>query len=253
MMLLLPVAAARGITAPADTPALSVLRAGGGSSGGGSSGGGGGSSGGGGTHGTHRHPSGTASGNPIAALIPIILFLTVSSGSVILYRLKLSTYARNTKRLMAMLQKKDNAWKYKHIQKQVKDTYFVVQNAWTNLDMQPAKPYMSEELYESFNTKISWLIYKKQHNVLRRIRLREAIPVSVHDDENDAQDFVWFHIKGSMIDYTINTETNARIDGSTSASSFVEFWQFVRRDGRWVLNRILQKDEAQSIVFTTQE
>ena len=180
-------------------------------------------------------------------------FLLIGSATTIVYRLRLSKYARNTKRLMRLLQKKDSAWKYKHIQKQVRSTYFSIQKAWTNLDMKPTQALMSDELYESFQTKLSWLKYKSQKNVLKHVRLLEAIPVAVYDDRDDSLDFVWFYIKGRMIDYTIDTETNAKIDGSTFPERFAEYWQFVRtNDDRWVLNRILQEDEADEIVFTTE-
>ena len=54
-----------------------------------------------------------------------------------------------------------------------------------------------------------------------------------------------------MIDYTVNTETNMRTDGATTPKSFGEYWQFTRKEkGVWVLNMILQEDEADNIAFT---
>ena len=52
-----------------------------------------------------------------------------------------------------------------------------------------------------------------------------------------------------MVDYTINTETQLKISGSTYPASFVEYWQFIRKENTWVLNEILQKDEADKIPF----
>ena len=149
------------------------------------------------------------------------------------------------------MQKKDSAWKYKHIQKQVRNTYFAVQRAWTNSDMHPAKSYMSDSLYQSFQSKLSWMQYREQRNVLKHIRLLEAIPVAVHDEQDDSLDFVWFYIKGSMVDYTVDLHTNERLDGSVFPEHFCEYWQFTRTaDERWVLNEILQEDEADQITFT---
>ena len=74
--------------------------------------------------------------------------------------------------------------------------------------------------------------------------------MSVYDSDNDREDYVWFYIKGKMVDYIIDTETNLKISGNTTAQSFVEYWQFIRNeDGAWVLNKILQKDEANEIIF----
>ena len=172
-------------------------------------------------------------------------------GAAIVYRLRLSKYARNTKKLLGMLERKDSAWKYKNIQRQVKTTYFAVQKAWTAMDLTPAKVYMSAELLDNFKTKLSWMEYKHQRNILKKIKLRDAVPVALHDAPDDTKDHVWFYIKGKMVDYTIDTDTGAITDGSTTANSFEEYWQFTRTGGGgWVLNKILQKDESDQIPFS---
>jgi predicted lipid-binding transport protein (Tim44 family) len=135
----------------------------------------------------------------------------------------------------------------------VRTTYFAVQKAWSNLDMTPAKRYMSESLFDNFQTQLNWMKLKDQRNILKKVKLKEAIPVSLYDSEDDTQDLVWFYIKGRMIDYTIDTKTNMKIDGSSVAEGFCEYWQFVRREGNtWVLNRVLQKDEGDQIAFTAE-
>ena len=52
-----------------------------------------------------------------------------------------------------------------------------------------------------------------------------------------------------MVDYIINTETNEKIEGNDYSKSFVEFWKFVKKDEKWVLAKILQKDEENLIKF----
>lgn len=231
-----------------------LLRAGGG---GGSGGGGGGGSGGSGG-GSGGHTGGDAGGDAQDSEGSIFydiafyfFFVFVAFGTSIMFGIKLSRSARNSKKLMKMLQNKDGAWIYKDVEKQVKQTYHIVQKCWTNMDMSPAKAYMSEELYESFNTKLNWMAYKNQRNVLKMIRLIDAQPVSVYDNKDDSLDHIWFYIEGSMIDYTVDTLTNAKISGNIYPESFVEYWQFTRESNRrWVLNKILQKDQEDQIVFS---
>ena len=82
--------------------------------------------------------------------------------------------------------------------------------------------------------------------------IRELInlkPISIYDDEDDSKDLIWFYIKGKMVDYIINTETNEKIEGNDYSKSFVEFWKFVKKDNKWVLAKILQKDEENLIKF----
>lgn len=228
------------------------LRAGGGGSAGGSGGsgggGGGGSSGGSGVSGTRP---GRIYGSPFSFL-PFLVFLFIGAfGGALLYRFRLSKYARNTKRLLLMLEKKDSAWKYKNLQKQIKEIYFKVQKSWSNGSMRPAMAFMSEELYNNHQHQLDLMAKEKKRNVLKRIRLIEAKPVAVHDSEDDALDHVWFYVKGRMVDYIVDTDTGVRIKGSNRAKVFEEYWQ-LRRTGKklWVLHKILQKDQGDMIAFT---
>lgn len=151
---------------------------------------------------------------------------------------------------MKQMMQSDNAWKYQDISVTVTDVFMSVQTAWSNMDMTPAAQYMSNELYDSFQTKLNWMDYRNQRNVLENIRLIKALPVAVHDDADNTRDYIWFYIKGKMVDYTIDTDTQLKVSGSTSSSSFIEYWQFTRRDDNWVLSKILQKNEADQIPFT---
>lgn len=184
--------------------------------------------------------------------MPLGAFILISSAAAIAYRFRLSKYARNTKKLLAMLERKDSAWKYKNILRQVKTTYFAVQKGWTAMDLSICKKYMTASLIENFHTKLSWMQYQRRKNVLKKVKLSDAIPVALNDDPDDSKDYVWFYIKGRMIDYTVDTDTGAVVEGTTLPGSFEEYWQFTRiAGGGWVLNQILQTDEADQIPFST--
>ena len=222
-----------------------LLRAGGGSSGGG----GGGSSGGGGSH-SHSHSSGSdREPTLLETVIGFILFPFVLFSSSIIFYIQLSKRSRKAKKLMKQMKKSDGAWKYKDVSADVKESFLAIQAAWTDMDMSQASRYMTEELRESFQTKLNWMKYKNQKNVLEKIRLVKALPVALHDDPDNSRDFIWFYIKGNMIDYTIDTSTQEIIEGHTFPSSFVEYWQFIRKEDRWVLSKILQDDEEDQIPF----
>ena len=218
------------------------LRAGGGSSGG--SGGSGGSG-----HSSNNHRS-SYDNNPIVNILNTITSLIILfMGSIILY-FRVLRSAINSKRYLKLLGKKDVSWNYKNIEKQVIATFYSVQESWTNMDMEPSKENMSKKLYDSFVIKLNHMEVCNKRNVLKKIKLIDIKPVSIYDDEDDEKDYVWFYIKGSMADYTINTETNEKIEGTEYPTRFVEFWEFTRKGkDKWVLNKIKQKDEADSIIF----
>ena len=236
------------ISAFADNEAfpdtVAPLRAGGGGSGGG---GGGGSSGG--SSGGTRGYRGSRYYNPFSWVIHIIMLPFALGGSIV-FALRLSKRARKSKKLMKEIAKSDNAWKFKDIEAYVKEGFYKIQVAWSEGDMLPAREYMSKELYDSFQTKLRWMRLRSEQNVIRDIKLIDALPVSVQDSSDNSMDHIWFYIKAKMIDYTINTETNAKVEGSTAPTKFVEYWQFVREDDCWVLNKILQEDESDRIAFT---
>lgn len=150
---------------------------------------------------------------------------------------------------MKQLMESDNAWKYKDICATIENSFFIIQTAWREMDMTPAAEYMSGDLFQNFQTKLNWMAFKNQKNILENIRLVKALPVAVYDDIDNSRDFIWFFIKGKMVDYTIDTETQQKTDGSTHPTAFVEYWKYIRRDNRWVLDQILQKDETDKIPF----
>ena len=255
-MILLTMCLTPVVSAQVESPGeASFLRAGGG---GGGSGGGGGGSGGSGSSSGSSGSSGYGGGyygfrerhSVLGDILAYVVFGVMLSGSAVIFRFKLSKSARNSRKLMRMLDNTDSAWKYKNILPQVKETFFAVQRAWASLDMEGAKDYISEEIYDNFQTKLNWMKYRKQQNILENIRLIEIVPVSVYDNQDDSLDHVWFFIKGRMIDYIIDTESGEKISGNDLPEKFVEYWKFTRKEnGKWVLDKILQEDEKDKIVF----
>lgn len=223
---------------------------GGGSSGGGSSSGGSSSSSS-SSSGSHSHAQSNSNSNPIVTIFQYIMFSIVAGFSAIVFRFRLKKAKRNSKKLMDLLDDKDAMWKYKKIQKQVETAYYKIQKAWGDQDMTQAKDWIEEEYYQTLQTKIEWMKIRNQKNVLKKISLLEAIPVSVQDDPDNTKDCVWYYIRGSMIDYTVDTTTNLIVEGKNAKTIFVEYWKFVRDEeaARWKLAQILQADEKDKIVF----
>ena len=228
---------------PLDENITYSLRAGGGSSGGGSSGGGGRTS-------SRNGSTSSSQSNPISKLISYFFITITILGSCIVFYFKVLKSAINSKRYLRILGKKEISWKYKSIERQAIETYYSVQESWTKMDMTDSKKYMSEDLYDSFIVKLNFMEMNNKRNVLKKIKLRDIKPVSIYDDENDDKDYVWFYIKGSMIDYIINTETNEVLEGKTYPTSFIEFWKFTRKGkDKWILTKIKQQEEANTIEF----
>ena len=218
---------------------ITILRAGGGSSSRSHSSSGGSSS---------RHYGSRGYSSPLSTIISAIVFMLIIFASTIILYFKVLRASFNSKRYLRLLDNKDITWKYKTIEKRVIETFYIVEEAWTNNDMVKAKDYMDKDLYENFKSKLEWMDINNRRNILKKIRLVNLKPVSVYDDKDDNKDLIWFYIKGKMIDYIVDTKTKSIVSGTTKNKSFVEFWKFVKNDNNeWVLSEILQEDESKKI------
>ena len=216
--------------------------------GGGSSSSGGGSSASGGT--SHSSSSHKESDNSNANPIVTIFFILISGFSGIIFKVKIIKSKIHSKQLMKILDNKDEAWKYKNVQQQVEKAYFILQKAWTDQELDKAREYMSKSLYDRFQSKLEWMQIKKQKNILKKISLIDAVPISINDDEDDSKDYIWYYIKGSMVDYTIDVDTKEIVDGKNAKTRFIEYWKFCRKDkSKWILCEILQEDEIDKRIF----
>ena len=220
-------------------------RAGGGhSSSGGSSGGY--SSGGSSSH-TAGRGSRESSTSPFFSIISIIMsglsLVVITSSSAILIEYKITKAKIKTRRKF-----KATTWKYKEVEQRVMNAYFTIEKSWAKGDMSNAKSYMDQYLYNRFVIKLNWQEMQHKKNILKRISLIDAAPIALSDDEDNSKDFLWVYIHGRMVDYTIDTETNKKIEGSYQTTSFIEFWQFRKNDKEeWVLCKIFQKEEFDKI------
>lgn len=210
-------------------------------------GGGGGSSGGsGGSSGSHTSSHSSSSSNdPLSRIFGILTFVIVSSSSIIVMRVKITKYRYNARKDF-----KDTDWNYKELVKRVEKTYFILQKAWTKNDIKLAKGYLTKELYENYKSKLEWMELGHKKNILKKIKLLNVYPISVSDEKGNKNDKVYMYIKGKMVDYTINTNTNEVIEGNGISKSFIEYWLFVKnRNGEWVLSKIYQYDELDVIPY----
>jgi len=136
----------------------------------------------------------------------------------------------------------DSSWELANIKARVEVSFFKVQEAWMKRDQEIAKDYVSERLYQKHKAQTDLLIAQNRKNMLENINLAETKVVEVVDYKDDSRDRFWVHIKGSMVDYTIDTNSGSVVSGDKSESeAFAELWKYVRGPKGWVLDEIDQK------------
>ena len=215
--------------------------------GGGSSGGSGGSSGGSSSH-SSGHSRGTSS--PITSLVYEGAFLLMAGAGGIIFAVHLHRKHSASRALLKQIDDLDYHWNEAVLDERVEKTYYAVQRAWSDMDLDTLRAYLSTRLYGRWQVKLAFMEMNHEQNILQDIRLLKHKVVGVGDRQDDEQDFCWYYIKGRMVDYTIDTCNNQLIQGSTKPSSFEEYWRFQRQCGVFVLDEVLQKDEISLDQFT---
>jgi preprotein translocase subunit SecG len=149
--------------------------------------------------------------------------------------------------LLGIIAKSDPVWNRNFIRARVEDIYFAVQDAWTKRKPELAKEYMSERIYKKHKRQIDGMIEDGFINKLERINLEDMKIIGVFDSSNDDEDRLKVIIYGGMIDYMLDETTNKITSGTRDYESFIEIWNFVRKNNTWVLDEIEQTVDSQSI------
>ncbi|AUM94345.1 TPA: Tim44 domain-containing protein [Clostridium botulinum] len=176
-------------------------------------------------------------------IVPLFIILIWKKDTIIC-RTKISRKSKEAEEVIRRLKKVDMSYSKDMLQNRVEKTYFKMQEAWTSLDLEISKEYMSEDIYKLHNSKLAWMEIRNQRNVLKNIKLLNAKPVGLEHYEDNSKDFIWFYIHGAMIDYTIDETTTQVVDGNTRNSSSVEYWKFIKKNDSWVVDLIMQEDEV---------
>ena len=113
--------------------------------------------------------------------------------------------------------------------KRVGDAFDKIQQAWSEQQLEPMRPFVSDGIFERFSLQIQEqkdLGYRNvmEDVVVRGTRLAEAVaePHFV---------VVTVRISASATDYRVALDTGREIPGSRRGESFVEFWTLLRRRG----------------------
>jgi predicted lipid-binding transport protein (Tim44 family) len=118
--------------------------------------------------------------------------------------------------------------------------FAAVQKAIVMRDVTPATEWLTPEMFSTLQQQCSDLRSKRRTNMIDDIQIGESSLSEAWQETG--QDFVTIHVKGTMIDYTLDDGTQAVVEGSkTDRSAFAEFWTFTRPVGpnRWKLSSII--------------
>lgn len=183
-------------------------------------------------------------------IIIVVVIIAIIFVPIIVRKVRLNKKKHKCISVMQNLSKYDGNWNYDNLMKDIKDAFYMVQNAWRERNQDLAKEFMSEYLYGKHKIQTEEMKLLKEKNILENMILLDAIPIGLQDLGGINKDYIWVHIKAKCRDYTINEETNKIIEKKSSKRNyFEEYWKFIRTQKRWVLDDIKQIDQITNLNY----
>lgn len=188
----------------------------------------------------------------VVYLVLVFLCILVFSIFAIILCVALVRARIKSKILLTRLGKNDPLWNPKTVDLHIKQSFYDIQKAWSDERIHTVKHLLSETLYQDFLHKLERNRKENTKNVLSKIKLKKAYPVSVQDRIGEDNDCIWYCIKARMLDLTYEASTMQLLSEVKKPTSFTEYWRFCKKDGTWVLDRIYQELEYKSLIVKSE-
>lgn len=116
------------------------------------------------------------------------------------------------------------------ITEKVSNLYVTLQNAWMNRDLEPLRPFLTDELFEKSDKQVQAMKQAHRTNHVEQISVLSAVIRGFIPD--DVNDNLIVQLNTRIIDYTTDDSTGQIISGSNTAEKFMEYeWKLIRKKG----------------------
>jgi hypothetical protein len=123
------------------------------------------------------------------------------------------------------LKAKDPGFNEQVFQDKVSLAFFKIQHAWCERNMNPARSFISDAVYNRFNLQLEEYVSKNQFNKLDELSLDKAEIMDLRSDANYDTIEVW--ITATARDYIVD-DKGTMVSDSKELSTWDEKWSFVR-------------------------
>lgn len=133
----------------------------------------------------------------------------------------------------------DSFWNFEQMRDHAKNVFFDMQEAWMNRDIDSVKDLITPRLYNDYKKQLERMKSHHEKNILSGIHVSNVKIIGCEDYLDNSNDCYVAHIKGNMLDYTINERTNQIIRNEDKEDQrFTDTYHFIRKDNQWLLNHI---------------
>ena len=137
---------------------------------------------------------------------------------------------RDSPARLATLTTEDPGTTREHIERRVHAIFTALNAGWTARDLAPARPFVSDSLYNYLSY---WIVaYRAQglRNVLRDMSISGIIFARLVRDRH--YDAITVRVFASGFDSTVRSADNRRVSGSdTQSRRYTEYWTLIRAAG----------------------
>lgn len=134
----------------------------------------------------------------------------------------------------------DKFWQYDLLCDLTERMFLTIQDAWMERSLDSVSTIVTGNFYYKHIEILNEMIFNNQKNIIEDITISSIEILGCQDYLDDDLDNFTALIKGKLVDYIIDTNTNEILKNNSKRSeSFTDLFIFTRSEGQWLLNDII--------------
>ena len=141
----------------------------------------------------------------------------------------------------------DRKWSTESLRRRARDVFFAVQRSWIERDPEIGQPYMTDGLMDRQRLRIEGLIAQHRVHQFENPLIEDLDFVSFDEGDPNTVDEprVTCALEVSLVETILNADTGQLVAGRPNFKiTNNEYWTFVHRDGKWLLDEVEQPGEG---------
>ncbi len=136
---------------------------------------------------------------------------------------------------ISILQNHDPAFNEAAFYQRVTAAFLIIQDTWCKQNMERARPFISDGIYERFTLQFREQRDENYHDQMDRIQVKLVRLAAMYYDH--VFDCITVAIEATAVDYRVALSNNQPLPGPREDAPFVEYWTFLRRLGAKTLDK----------------
>ncbi|HWJ02990.1 MAG TPA: TIM44-like domain-containing protein [Verrucomicrobiae bacterium] len=158
-----------------------------------------------------------------------------------------------TRQNMEYFAQKFPRWDHGVVEGRVKQVFYFLQDAWSRQDLSEAGDYLTRQVTEGYQQKLTQMKARGERNVVHDPDLSAENIDFVYSQLSDTGERFVARIFASLVDYTVDASGRVIAGEEDNRLYFNEFWEFIWEGGQWKLAGIYQEDSLEAAKWARME